>query len=152
MTKAVIIFSLSFLIIITTNSCKKTTESQLLNGFWKLNKVYIDTSTTNYLNKFPDFGNSTSAYKLSFQESDVVLSYYIRNDSILQLTAGTWSVPSYNQVYIKIDSFIDGTFDISRPTLHHWVLTTDYNHIAAYDNGVNPALDTAYTKLDITRL
>ena len=152
MTKGLIIASLLILLAFATNSCKKTTESELMNGLWKLNSAYVDTSTTNFLNRFPNFGTSYCTYKLSFQESDVVIGYYISNDSILRIVTGKWSVPAYSQVYVKVDSFIDGTFNIARPTLSHWDLTTNYNHILFFDNGVNPQFDTTYTKLDITKI
>jgi hypothetical protein len=148
MARAVVIISL---LLIVFNSCKKTTESQLVNGLWQLNSVYIDTSTTNYLNKYPNFGGSCCGYKLSFQQSDVLFGYYISNDSVKQLYTGTWTVNSYTQVYMKVDSFIDGTFTISRPTLGHWELNSNKNHVAAFDNGVNQQFDTTYTKLDMTR-
>ena len=152
MTKSIIIISLLIFVAFTSNSCKKTTESELMNGLWKLNSAYLDTSGTNYLNRFPNFGSSYCAYKLSFQESDIVIGYYISNDSILRIVTGTWNVPAYSQVYVKVDSFIDGTFNISRPSLTHWDLTTNYNHIAAFDHGVNTQFDTSYTKLDMTKL
>jgi hypothetical protein len=151
MAKAVIAFALLFLSAVTLNSCKKTTESQLVNGLWQLNTVNIDTSTSNYLSKYPNFGGSCCGYKLSFQQSDVLFAYYISNDSVKNLYTGTWTVSSYNDVYMKVDSFIDGTFTIDRTTLSHWVLTSNHNHIAAFDNGVNPQFDTTYTKLDMTR-
>jgi hypothetical protein len=147
-----IAFVLGIIIIVALlNSCKKTTETQLVNGLWKLNSVNIDTSSANFLSSLPGFGNGHTAYKLSFQESDVVFAYYVSNDSIIRYSVGTWTVPAYSQVYIKVDSFIDGTFNIDRSSLYHWQLTSNYNHIASFDNGVNPQFDTTYTKLDITR-
>lgn len=151
MAKATFIVSLFILIICTTNSCKKTTESEL-NGLWKVKTVNADTASSNYLNQFPNFaGCSNCAYKLSFQESDVVIGYYISNDSILHISTGTWIVPTYGTVTIKVDNFIDGTFTITRPLLNHWILTSQKNHIAAFDNGVNPQYDTTYTKIDMNK-
>ena len=153
MIKAVCIVSLLILIVFTTNSCKKTTENELVNGLWQVNTVNVDTASENYLNMFPNFaGCSNCAYKLSFQEQDVVISYYISNDSIIHLATGTWTVPEYSKVTIKVDNFIDGTFNITRPLLSHWILTTQLNHIAAFDHGVNPQFDTTYTKIDMTKL
>jgi len=140
------------LILVTANSCKKTTESQLVNGLWQLNTVNLDTSNANYLNKFPNFGGSCCAYKLSFEDPNILLGYYISNDSIKLISAGTWSVTTYSQVTMKVDSFIDGTFSITRTTLSHWDLTSNHNHVAAFDNGANPQFDTCYTKLDMTRI
>jgi hypothetical protein len=153
MNKALSIASIMLLMVFAISSCKKTTESELMNGLWQINTVNVDTSSSNYLNKFPNFaGCSNCAYKLSFQEQDVVIGYYIRNDSIIHISTGTWTVPDYTKVTIKVDNFIDGTFSISRPLLSHWILTTNYNHIAAFDNGVNAQFDTSYTKIDMIKL
>ena len=151
MRKAVAALSLLLAVLFTTNSCKKTTEGQLVNGLWHLNTVLLDTSTSNYLNKYPNFGGTCCGYKLSFQEPNILFAYYISNDSIKTLSTGIFTVNSYTEVYMRVDSFIDGTFTISRPTLSHFELTCDRNHIRAFDNGVNPGFDTSYTKLDMTR-
>ncbi len=153
MVKTVSLFSLLIVLILGTGSCKKTTQNELANGLWQVNTVNIDTAATNYLNQFPNFaGCSNCAYKLSFQEQNVVIGYYISNDSIKHIATGTWTVPSYTQVSIKVDNFIDGTFDIARPGINHWVLTSNKNHVAAFDNGVNPQFDTTYTKIDMQKL
>jgi len=151
MAKAVVITLFLLTIGLTFNSCKKTTESQLVNGVWVLNYVNLDTSSANYLSKYPNFGGTCCAYKLSFQQSDILFGYYISNDSVKNLFNGTWTVSSYTQVTMKVDSFIDGTFDITRTAINHWELISNHNHVAAFDNGVNTPFDTTYTKLDITR-
>ena len=153
MTKVVFIVSLTIILAFSVSSCKKTTQSELVNGLWEVTTVNLDTSSSNYLNKFPNFnGCGNCAYKLSFQESDVVFSYYISNDSIVHLATGTWSVPSYSKVTIKVDDFIDGTFSITRPLLTHFILTTNTNHVAEFDNGVNPQFDTCYAKIDMVKI
>ena len=118
MTKAVVVICLLVLFGFTINSCKKTTESQLVNGLWVLNTVNLDTSSVNYLLlKYPNVGGTCCGYKLSFEEPDILIGYYIANDSIKNLFTGSWQVNSYTQVTMKVDSFIDGTFDITRYTL-----------------------------------
>jgi len=153
MLKAVTIVALLVFILFAADSCKKTTENDLVNGLWKLNYVNLDTSSANYLvTRFPNYGGTCCVYKLSFQDPNVLITYYFSNDSVKYVAVGTWTVPSYNQLTMKVDSFIDGTFAITRPTLHHWDLTTNYNHVAAFDNGANPQFDTSYAKLDMTRI
>jgi len=153
MNKALVISFLLLVLIFTLGACKKTTESELMNGLWQVNTVNLDTAGSNYLNTFPNFaGCANCAYKLSFQEQDVVIGYYISNDSIKHISTGTWLVPDYTHVTIKVDNFIDGTFSITRPLLSHWILTTSFNHVAAFDGGVNPQFDTCYTKIDMTKL
>ena len=44
-----------------------------------------------------------------------------------------------------------GTFDIEKPTLKKWKLTSDKNHIAAFDT-INPQLDTTYTRIEMQKI
>ena len=142
-----------FLLAVACNSCKKTTEDQLINGLWALESVYVDTSTANYMNKFPEFanGNGCCFYKINFDEANIVLSYYLTHDSVRTVATGTWIVNSYSQVYIKLDNFMDGTFNIDRVAPKHWELTSKANHIAAFDS-INPTMDTTYTKLELYKI
>ena len=140
-------------ILFSFNSCKKITEDQLVNGTWQLNEVYVDTATSNYLNKLPNFakGNNCCAYKMDFQKDDVVLTYYLTYDTFTYVIAGNWKVPTYNQITIKLDNFMDGTFDILKPSPGTWDLTSSANHIKAFD-GISPQFDTTYTKLVMTKI
>jgi hypothetical protein len=137
-------------VVICCNSCKKETEDQLINGIWSLEQVYFDTSTSNYLNTYPEFtqGNSCCYYNMNFEDNGVVLAYYEVHDSIKYLVSGTWSLPDYNNVYIKCDNFMDGNFSISKPSLKHWELVSTANHISLFDSTAS-VFDTAYTKLEI---
>ncbi|HWB61884.1 MAG TPA: hypothetical protein VG603_00130 [Chitinophagales bacterium] len=140
-------------IIAAASSCKKITESQLINGLWRINYVYIDSSTTNYISTFPGYsqGAGCCSYKMDFQDNGGCTAYYIVNDSVKYVAPGSWRLLTYSQVYMKVDNFIDGTFDITRPTGKHWILNSDANHIKAYDN-VNPQLDTTSTQIDMTKI
>lgn len=150
-------FYLSLIIIVvamfTFSSCKKITEDQIINGLWVVNEVNIDTFSTNYLDGLPHFpsGNDCCNYKLDFEKDGVVLAYYLTYDTFSYVTAGNWEVTKYNQVYINVDRFIDGIFDITKPGIRKWKLESDANHIRAYD-GINPLLDTTYTKIQMEKL
>ena len=140
-------------VIFSFNSCKKITEDQIVQGLWKVNTVHIGTSTDNYLNQFPSYlnGDDCCAYKLDFERDGVVLAYYIANNSVIDLDAGTWYLNSGNEIFIQVGNFIDGTFDIEKPSLKRWKLTSDFNHVQIQDS-INPQLDTTYTKLDMTKI
>jgi hypothetical protein len=140
-------------VVFSFNSCKKITEDQL-NGLWKLTQVNIDTSNSKYLNQLPLFanGNNCCFYKVDFEKDDYVIAYYLTYDTFSRIAYGTWNLPAYNKVYIKLDNFIDGTFDILKPSLTHWELTSPANHISAFDNGVNPQFDTSYTKIEMYKI
>ena len=148
-----LILSFSVALIAFNSSCKKITEDQIVTGLWKVKGVYIGPSQDNYLNQLPGYtnGGDCCTYKLDFERDGLAFSYYVVNNSIQNFSAGVWYLNAHNEIYIKVDNFIDGTFDIAKPTLKHWKLTTDYNHIAAFDS-LNPQLDTTYTMIDMNKI
>ncbi len=135
------------------SSCKKITEDNLINGLWLLNTVNIDTSTVNYLTAFPHYNTSVDCcqYKMDFEKDGTMLTFYLTHDTLHSVKGGTWYVTQYKQVYINVDDFIDGTFVIEQPSIKKRILTCDKNHLKIYD-GINPALDTTYTKLELTKI
>lgn len=139
------------LLVFGVSSCKKITEDQLINGLWKVSNVAIDTSTTNYLNTLVHYtdGNNCCVYKLDFERDNTVIAYYIAYNNFEKIVAGNWKVTDYNEVYVNVDSFIDGTFKTTNPSPRHWKLSSDANHIKSYDG---TPLDTAKTVLDMQKI
>jgi len=115
------------------NSCKKITEDQLINGLWQVENVSVNGSSDNYLETLPHFtdGNDCCAYKLDFEKDNTVIAYYITYNNFNRISAGNWEATAYNEVYIKVDSFMDGTFKITQPSIKKRVLTSDENYIKA---------------------
>ena len=138
-------------LVLGFNSCKKITEDALINGLWKLNTVYIDTATTNYLNNLHYFtdGNNCCAYKLDFERDNTVIAYYITYNNFNKIVAGNWKATAYNEVFVQVDSFMDGTFKTTNTSPKHWKLTSPDNHIKAYD--ATP-LDTAKTVIEMQKI
>lgn len=138
-------------IVAVLSGCKKITQDQLIKGLWKVNTVYIDSSTTNYLNTLPHFtnGNDCCAYKLDFEADNTVIAYYLAYDNFEKIVAGNFEVTGYNLVFIKVDSFMDGTFKITQPTIRKRKLNCDNNHIKAFDG---TPLDTAATVIEMEKI
>lgn len=151
--RPIILVLLFVSVLFSFNSCKKITEDQIVQGLWKVKGAYVGVSLDNYLEQLPNYtdGNECCTYKLSFERDGIVVAYYITYNTIQELTAGNWYLNSGNEIYIKVGTFIDGTFDIAKPSLKHWKLSSDFNHISAYDS-INPQLDTTYTQLDMLKI
>ena len=66
-----------------------------------------------------------------------------------KIVAGNWEVTAYNELYVQVDSFMDGTFKITQPGIKKRRLTSEENHIKAYDS---TPLDTAKTVIDIVKI
>ena len=148
-----ILFFLGVLVAVNITSCKKITQDQLINGLWRLNNVAIDTSTSNFLNTLPHYtdGNDCCAYKLDFEKDNTVIAYYINYNNFERIVAGHWQVTDYNEVFIQVDSFMDGTFKITQPGIKKRKLTSNQNHIKAFD-GTGSPIDTAKTVIDIEKI
>ena len=140
-------FSAFLFIAVSYNSCKKIIEDQLINGLWQVTNVSIDNSTDNYLNTLPYYpnGNDCCAYKLDFERDNTVIAYYIANNNFNRVFAGNWEVTAYNEIYVQVDSFIDGTFKITQPSIKARVLTSDANHIKAFDGTLTDTAETVIT-------
>lgn len=139
--------------ICSFSSCKKITEDNLINGLWLLKEVNIDTSTVNYLTNLPHYssGGDCCQYKMDFEKDGTMVTYYLTHDTLSAVQGGSWYVTQYKQVYIQVDNFIDGVFDIEQTTIKKRTLTSEQNHLQIYD-GINPQLDTTYTKLLLEKI
>lgn len=136
------------------SSCKKIQENFLLRGLWELQGIYVDTIPDNQMNNFlPSFANGDDCcnYKLGFEQDDVVVGYYVTYDSLNYVAAGTWRLDEYNKIVFKLENYIDGEFTLTRTGNRIYKMESDNNHIKAFD-GINPDLDTTYTRLELKRL
>ncbi len=141
-------------LLTSVTSCKKIQQDIFIKGLWRINGLYFAPLTDNQMaTHFPGFlyGNSCCTYKMDFQADDIVFGYYIKDDSFKSVVIGTWKITKYNQLQLQIDSFADGIFDIHKVTVKSYNLTSDHNHIKYYD-GVDPAMDTTSTRIEIERI
>lgn len=150
MTRIAFMSALALTVMLSFNSCKKITQDQLINGLWQVNKVTIDT-IDNYLTRLPSYnnGNDCCAYKLDFEKDNTVIAYYIANGNFNRIVAGNWEVTDYNEIYLQVDTFMDGIFKVSQPSIKSRKLTGAENHVWAFDG---TALDTAYTVIEMKKI
>lgn len=133
-SRSILLAFTAFIVVAGMGSCKKITQDQLINGLWEVTNVEIDTSTTNFLvTHLPHYinGNNCCAYKLDFEKDNTVIAYYITNDSFNRYDLGYWEVTAYKEIYVQVDSFLDGTFQIAQPTIKSRKLTSDENYVQA---------------------
>lgn len=149
---------LAFTALLTTvafSSCKKIREDNFIKGLWKLNSIYVDTLSANQMNALPYFsnGNDCCEYRLDFQDNDVLFGYYFTYDTFNNsgFALGRWKLNSYNTIDLELGGYIDGRFDIEKPTPKTFRFSSDANHIKAFE-GLYPNLDTAATTLNIEKL
>lgn len=154
MKKTFVLSAVVALLISFSTSCKKIQEDFIVKGLWRLQGAYIDTFSTNQMNVFLPLyanGNKCCEYKVDFQNDDVVFGYYSTYDTFNYVVIGNWELLKYNQIYIKLDKYVDGVFDIDKVGNKRYDMISEENHIKLFD-GISPELDTTYTRLEVERL
>lgn len=140
-------------VILSIGSCKKIQEDMIVKGLWTLESVQIDTFPQNQMETFLQHyntGNDCCRYQVDFQDNDVVFGYYVTHDTFNYVTIGKWKLNKYNEIYVKLDKYVDGNFTIHKVGNKKYEMESDANHIKAFD-GISAELDTTYTKLTVKR-
>lgn len=150
--KGVLPIALAALVLFTVSSCKKAREDVLVKGLWDLQEIYVDTIAKNQMENMPFWtdGNNCCEYRLDFQDNDVLFGYYLTHDTFNYISIGKWYLTDYDHIYMKVDNYVDGIFEITKPVPTQFKLESDANHVKAFD-GINPDLDTTYTQIQIER-
>lgn len=146
----IIVFVLA--LVVTLDSCTKVRESNLIKGLWQIDGIYIDTIQTNQLNNLEHYtdGNNCCNYRIDFQDNGVVFGYYLTYDTFSFVTYGTWDLPDYDHLDIKLGNYLDGNFKITKTSPTHFKFVSPVNHVPAYD-GINPRLDTCATRIEMSK-
>ncbi|CAN5294897.1 hypothetical protein BH09BAC1_BH09BAC1_28100 [soil metagenome] len=131
--KTTAILALSILVIITlTTSCVKIQNMVIMKGDWELVNYKLDTSSTNFmLSVLPSYENPPGCckYKIDFQDNDKVVGTYFVNDTVNYRVEGTWSLDEKSKLYINLDKYVNGIFDVDRQNRKTYQLTTQVNTI-----------------------
>lgn len=112
------------------SSCKKIQEDLLLKGSWKLTAYYLDTMQTNFMeNVLPDYKSCTGRceYIIDFQENERLEGRYYTFDSLRYIKNGVWQNLEYEKIYLKLDSYVDGDYYISRYDDKNYMLISNNN-------------------------
>ena len=147
-TKGLLAISLAALVLFSISSCKKAREDVLVKGLWNLQTLYIDTIAQNQMETLPHWteGNDCCLYRLDFQDNDVLFGYYLTHDTFSYISVGKWYLTDYDHIYMKVDSFADGIFEIKKPVPTLFKLESDANHVKKFEG---TPLDTASTSIEI---
>jgi len=141
-------------VVVMFGSCRKIQEDQLLKGLWVVEGLYFDTISVNQLKTFfpgHDATNKCCQYKINFDEDDLVIGYYLTNDSFTYVTTGTWKLVEFNKLQLKLDNFANGEFAIkNKSTKRRW-LSSEKNIVPAKTMPPMPSYDTIYTRIELIK-
>ncbi len=140
-------------VVAMVSSCRKIQEDQLLKGLWVVEGLYFDTITTNQLTNFFPGHDATSKccqYKINFDEDNLVIGYYLTNDSFTYVTTGLWELSAYNKLQLKLDNFANGEFEIKNKGIKKRHLISEKNIIPSLSGSLS-GFDTTYTRIQLIK-
>lgn len=121
----------SFLSLVGT-SCVKLQNKVIMKGEWELVYYQLDTTKANFMDLIlPSYNTPPGCckYMIDFQDNDKVMGYYYVQDTLNYSVEGTWSLDKKSTLYIALDKYVDGTFDVDRENRRNYTLTTDKNTV-----------------------
>lgn len=123
--------ALGLLLLMFATSCKKIRENHIIKDVWTLNKVYLfGNEEENAMNEVLEGYNQPEGcckYIMDFQDDGDVWGYYYRNDTLDYMIKGEWELQSKDKLYVNLDAYVNGVFDLERDDLHNYELHTDSN-------------------------
>lgn len=110
--------------------CKKIEYKVLLKGIFTLEAVYIPGSEENFM-KFmlPNYDNPEGCcrYVIDFQDDGDAFGFYYVNDTINYVIKGEWEQQDYHKLYINLDKYVNGVYDIHKDGKKEFTLKTEEN-------------------------
>ena len=121
------------------SSCKKIKQNYIMNGEWDVLEVTLNGGSLNQMEQFlPGFttGSDCCSYVMSFEDEGFCSTILTIDGDITAYSEGEWDMPNRNQLYFKVDEYVDGTFDLSKEGDGVWILDAPVNNIEAYGVGL----------------
>ncbi len=124
----------------TLSSCHKVTHNTILKGQFHLNAFEINGGSTNFMGGvLPNYLDSDSTvigdYVIYMLDNGLMRGEYYSNDTLVYYRTGIWDMPAKNKIYMNLDVFVDGTFDIETINKNEMLMSTDDNNIKFFNIG-----------------
>lgn len=123
--------AIGMLVIMTLAGCQKFRENHIIKDVWTLQKVYIfGSKETNMMEVVLNGYNQPEGcceYVMDFQDDGDVFGYYYRFDTLDYMIKGEWELQSKDKLYVNLDNYVNGVFDLERDNIHHYILKSDSN-------------------------
>jgi hypothetical protein len=134
--KKLFLFSLiSFFFL--CSGCSKVTEMIILKGEFQVLEAKINGGSLNQLDQlFPQF-ETKGRYLIYMMDDGVMKAEYYIGDDLDFVSWGEWELLKPNQIFMKIDDYINGTFLMRINGNNHYTMYCDSNDIAFYNIGVS---------------
>lgn len=117
------------LLLLYYSSCKKIQEMKLMSGDWEMKSVYLNNDTTSdvldILLPYRSTNKEDCYYQVFFEDDGVAIGNYYTFDTLNYSVTGEWDQLEYNVLYVKLDEYVDGTFNCENMGDGDWQLVSD---------------------------
>jgi len=137
MTKLIYLL-FSICVITMLYACDKIYHIYAIKGEWEVESVEINGGSTNMLEAFlPYFKykNNCCSYKIYFDNDGVAKAEYYTYDTLNYEIIGEWELKSNKVMYIHLDEYVNGDFEIEIVNSNKMNMYSKENHINAYNIG-----------------
>ena len=130
--RCILLFSL-FLI---AQSCYKIHHTYMIKGEWYIDAVEVDGGTTNQIGAIlPNYVDGNGVYKVYMLENGLLRGEYYTYDTLNYFVTGEWQLIENDQIYLRADQYIDGTFKIEPVNAKKMILSTSSNFVTFFNIG-----------------
>lgn len=120
-------------LIFVWSACKKIQENKIIKDKWLVTKVYSSVFNQGNLEGnsmetlLPDYQSNSECckYYVDFFEDGSVTGTYYKDNAVVQVDSGSWKLNKYNEKYIQLGKYINGTFDIDKVEKLKYQLTSN---------------------------
>ena len=128
-----------FVLAITVFSftgCYKVKKTFMMKGEWLVKKVEIGGGSTNFMEVIlPDYDENTCEYKIYFGEDGICNGHYFVDGELNYAIQGSWNLLDPTHVYIEMDQYVKGIFEIEEQSTSLIHMYAERNIIKFYDIG-----------------
>ena len=107
-----------------------------MKGEWVVNSVELNGGKTNLMYTIlPDYNAGSSKYLVYFGEDDRCTAQYYVNETINYAVEGTWTLVDKNHIYIELDAYVKGIFELEEQSSTEMIMYAEENIVKFYNIG-----------------
>ena len=131
-------FFFSFIsFFILCSGCFKITEIVMMKGEWQVLEVKVNGGDLNQMEQLLPQFETNGRYLIYMMDDGVMKGEYYIGDNLEFEVWGEWELLTNDDVFMRIDEYINGTFLVQSNGDHLYTMYSDSNDIAFYDIGIS---------------
>ena len=135
MKKTFFFLFISFFIL--CSGCFKITEIVMMKGEWQVLEVKVNGGALNQMEQLLPQFETNGRYLIYMMDDGVMKGEYYIGDNLEFEVWGEWELLTNDDVFMRIDEYINGTFLVKSNGDHLYTMYSDSNDITFYDIGIS---------------